>query len=83
MNSFGIHNGCEGVPTPVLTKALYERFSSRGDADFQDKLLSMASAGIWKNPQSNYNPMSGKSLTRFASDLCCLTNPQLILQVRQ
>jgi 6-phosphogluconate dehydrogenase len=30
----------EGVPTPVLTTALYERFSSRGAADFQDKLLS-------------------------------------------
>ncbi len=30
----------EGVPVPVLTTALYERFSSRGDASFQDKLLS-------------------------------------------
>ncbi|MGO9935414.1 MAG: phosphogluconate dehydrogenase (NAD(+)-dependent, decarboxylating) [Steroidobacteraceae bacterium] len=30
----------EGVPTPVLTTALYERFSSRGNAGFQDKLLS-------------------------------------------
>ena len=30
----------EGVPTPVLTAALYERFSSRGNAEFQDKLLS-------------------------------------------
>jgi 6-phosphogluconate dehydrogenase len=30
----------EGVPAPVLTTALYERFSSRGNADFQDKLLS-------------------------------------------
>ncbi len=30
----------EGVPVPVLTTALYERFSSRGDADFQDRLLS-------------------------------------------
>ena len=30
----------EGVPVPVLTTALYERFSSRGDAEFQDKLLS-------------------------------------------
>jgi 6-phosphogluconate dehydrogenase len=30
----------EGVPTPVLTTALYERFSSRGDADFADRLLS-------------------------------------------
>ena len=30
----------EGVPVPVLSTALYERFSSRGDADYQDKLLS-------------------------------------------
>ena len=30
----------EGVPTPVLTTALYERFSSRGNADFADKVLS-------------------------------------------
>jgi 6-phosphogluconate dehydrogenase len=30
----------EAVPTPVLTTALYERFTSRGEADFQDKLLS-------------------------------------------
>ncbi|MGO9453943.1 MAG: phosphogluconate dehydrogenase (NAD(+)-dependent, decarboxylating) [Candidatus Binataceae bacterium] len=30
----------EGVPAYVLTTALYERFSSRGAADFADKLLS-------------------------------------------
>ncbi len=30
----------EGVPVPVLSTALYARFSSRGEADFQDKLLS-------------------------------------------
>jgi 6-phosphogluconate dehydrogenase len=30
----------EGVPANVLTTALYERFSSRGEADFADKLLS-------------------------------------------
>jgi 6-phosphogluconate dehydrogenase len=30
----------EAVPAPVLTAALYERFASRGEADFQDKLLS-------------------------------------------
>jgi len=36
----------EGVPAPVLTTALYERFSSRGDADFQDKLLSAMRYGF-------------------------------------
>jgi len=30
----------EGVPVPVLTTALYERFQSRGESEFQDKLLS-------------------------------------------
>jgi 6-phosphogluconate dehydrogenase len=30
----------EGQPAPVLTTALYERFSSRGEADFQAKVLS-------------------------------------------
>jgi 6-phosphogluconate dehydrogenase len=30
----------EGIPTPVLSAALYQRFSSRGEADFADKLLS-------------------------------------------
>ena len=30
----------EGVPANVLTAALFERFSSRGEADFADRLLS-------------------------------------------
>jgi 6-phosphogluconate dehydrogenase len=30
----------EGVPAHVLASALYERFSSRGEADYADKLLS-------------------------------------------
>ncbi|MDQ3640487.1 MAG: decarboxylating 6-phosphogluconate dehydrogenase [Actinomycetota bacterium] len=30
----------EGVPAHVLTAALYERFSSRGESDFADKVLS-------------------------------------------
>jgi 6-phosphogluconate dehydrogenase len=29
-----------GVPAHVLTAALYERFSSRGEADYADRLLS-------------------------------------------
>jgi 6-phosphogluconate dehydrogenase len=36
----------EGVPVPVLTSALYERFSSRGNAEFQDKLLSAMRYGF-------------------------------------
>jgi 6-phosphogluconate dehydrogenase len=30
----------ESVPAPVLTTALYERFSSRGEADFADRVMS-------------------------------------------
>jgi len=30
----------EAVPTPVLTASLYERFTSRGESDYADKLLS-------------------------------------------
>ncbi len=30
----------EAQPAHVLTSALYERFSSRGEAEFADKLLS-------------------------------------------
>jgi 6-phosphogluconate dehydrogenase len=30
----------ESVPAPVLSAALYERFSSRGQDDFADKVLS-------------------------------------------
>ncbi len=30
----------ESVPAPVLSSALFERFSSRGESDFADKMLS-------------------------------------------
>ena len=30
----------EAVPAPVLTASLYERFSSRGEAEFQNRVLS-------------------------------------------
>jgi 6-phosphogluconate dehydrogenase len=36
----------EGVPVPVLTTALYERLASRGEADYQDKLLSAMRFGF-------------------------------------
>jgi len=36
----------EAVPVPVLSAALYQRFSSRGDADYQDKLLSAMRYGF-------------------------------------
>jgi 6-phosphogluconate dehydrogenase len=36
----------EGVPVPILTTALYERFSSRGEADYADRLLSAMRFGF-------------------------------------
>jgi 6-phosphogluconate dehydrogenase len=36
----------EGVPAPVLTAALYERFDSRGNADFANKILSAMRYGF-------------------------------------
>jgi len=36
----------EAVPTPVLTAALYARFSSRGEAEFQNKVLSAMRFGF-------------------------------------
>jgi len=36
----------ESVPAPVLSAALYQRFSSRGEADYQDKLLSAMRYGF-------------------------------------
>ena len=36
----------EAVPVPVLTAALYERFTSRGEADYQDRLLSAMRYGF-------------------------------------
>jgi 6-phosphogluconate dehydrogenase len=49
-----------GVPTPVLTASLYERFSSRGNADFQGKLLSAMRFGfgghVEKAAQHGANP---------------------------
>ena len=46
----------EGVPAYVLTTALYERFSSRGESDFADKVLSAMRkefGGHHEKPQAN------------------------------
>jgi 6-phosphogluconate dehydrogenase len=36
----------EAVPVPVLSAALYQRFTSRGEADYQDKVLSAMRFGF-------------------------------------
>lgn len=49
----------EAVPAPVLSAALYQRFSSRGEADYADKLLSAmrgAFGGHAEKPLENSTP---------------------------
>ncbi len=36
----------EGIPAPVLSASLYNRFSSRGEAEFQNKILSAMRFGF-------------------------------------
>ncbi len=47
----------EAVPVPVLSAALYQRFTSRGEADYQDRLLSAMRFGfgghLEKTPRNN------------------------------
>lgn len=47
----------EGVPAPVLSAALFQRFSSRGHADFADQLLS---ALRWQFGGHSEPPSSGR-----------------------
>jgi len=45
----------EGVPVPVLTTALYQRFASRGEADYQDRLLSAMRFGFGGHLEKSTN----------------------------
>ena len=42
-----------GAPAPVLTTALYERFMSRGEADFGDRVLSAMRLGFGGHEEPN------------------------------
>jgi 6-phosphogluconate dehydrogenase len=46
----------EAVPVPVLSTALYQRFSSRGESDFQDKLLSAMRYEFGGHVEKEANP---------------------------
>lgn len=46
----------EGVPAPVLATALFERFSSRGQADFSDKVLSAMRFGFGGHLEKTEKP---------------------------
>jgi 6-phosphogluconate dehydrogenase len=44
---------------PVLSTALYQRFTSRGDADFQDKLLSAMRFGFGGHVEKSAEKKAG------------------------
>ncbi len=55
----------EAVPAPVLTTALYARFSSRGEADYANKLLSAMRfqfGGHHEKPTAKQRTRSGRQL---------------------
>lgn len=57
----------EGVPAPVLTAALFERFSSRGLGDFGDRVLSAMRkqfGGHDEKPSSGFGPAHGADAGR-------------------
>ncbi len=45
----------EAVPVPILSAALYSRFSSRGEGDFADKVLSAMRHGFGGHVEKNGN----------------------------
>jgi len=51
----------EGVPAPVLTAALYERFSSRGLGDFGDKVMSAMRKQFGGHDEKTDEPAAGGS----------------------
>ena len=55
----------EAVPAPVLSSALYERFSSRDEAEFQNKLLSAMRyefGGHLEKPIAKSSPATSKNM---------------------
>ena len=49
----------EAVPAPILSAALYERFSSRGDADFANKVLSAMRHGFGGHVEKGADTLEG------------------------
>nr|WP_281357353.1 decarboxylating 6-phosphogluconate dehydrogenase [Paraburkholderia agricolaris] len=49
----------EGVPTPVLSAALFARFSSRGDADFANRVLSAMRHDFGGHVEKAATPVDG------------------------
>ena len=51
----------ESAPAPVISAALYDRFSSRGEADFADRLLSAMRYGFGGHVEKPTTPKGGAS----------------------
>ncbi len=51
----------EAVPTPVLSAALYSRFSSRGEADFANRLLSAMRKAFGGHMEASGRPADRKA----------------------
>ena len=61
----------ESAPAPVISAALYDRFSSRGEADFADKLLS-AMRYEFRRPPGKGRLAGRRLMTAIASDALVL-----------
>ena len=51
----------ESVPVPVISTALYQRFTSRGEADYQDKLLSAMRYGFGGHQETGHHETLAKT----------------------
>ena len=51
--------GAPPAPAPVISAALYDRFSSRGEADFADKVLSAMRYGFGGHVEKDASPTGG------------------------
>ena len=51
----------ESAPAPVISAALYDRFSSRGEADFADKVLSAMRYAFGGHVEKAAAPKGGAS----------------------
>jgi 6-phosphogluconate dehydrogenase len=65
----------ESVPAPVLTNALYSRFNSRGEADFQNKLLSALRYEFGGHVETSALPVSVPSVSSEGTERSPLPRP--------
>jgi 6-phosphogluconate dehydrogenase len=59
----------EGVPMPVLSAALYQRFASRGEADYSNKLLSAMRFQFGGHLEQNPDAHTGATPSTDAAEL--------------